>query len=173
MNNALLSSKNMCWCTPPDFFTELDREFHFELDPASTDKSAKCAKHFTPDDDGLKQDWGGVLRVLQSTIRPSNRRLGTQRLRRKPEARHHRGYAHSFADGHGIFSRLDLRQGQRGEIPPRPPEIHRRGRKRRGRSSVSFCRHSVAESGKHRTRVCHMAHIKEPEPAGPLLRRFR
>lgn len=60
MNNALLSSKNMCWCTPPDFFTELDREFHFELDPASTDKSAKCAKHFTPDDDGLKQDWGGI-----------------------------------------------------------------------------------------------------------------
>lgn len=34
MNNALLSSKNMCWCTPPDFFAELDREFHFELDPA-------------------------------------------------------------------------------------------------------------------------------------------
>lgn len=59
MNDALLSSKNMCWCTPPDFFAELDREFHFELDPASTDKSAKCAKHFTPDDDGLKQDWGG------------------------------------------------------------------------------------------------------------------
>ena len=60
MNDALLSSKNMCWCTPPDFFAELDREFHFELDPASTDKSAKCAKHFTPDDDGLKQDWGGI-----------------------------------------------------------------------------------------------------------------
>lgn len=98
MNNALLSSKNMCWCTPPDFFAELDREFHFELDPASTDKSAKCAKYFTPDDDGLKQDWGGVSRVLQSAIRPSDRRLGTQRLRRKPEARHHRGYAHSFAD---------------------------------------------------------------------------
>ena len=55
MNNALLSSKNMCWCTPPDFFAELDREFHFELDPASTDKSAKCAKHFTPDDDGVSQ----------------------------------------------------------------------------------------------------------------------
>lgn len=39
MNDALLSSKNMCWCTPPDFFAELDREFHFELDPASTDKA--------------------------------------------------------------------------------------------------------------------------------------
>lgn len=22
MNDALLSSKNMCWCTPPDFFKD-------------------------------------------------------------------------------------------------------------------------------------------------------
>lgn len=98
MNDALLSSKNMCWCTPPDFFAELDHEFHFELDPASTDKSAKCAKHFTPDDDGLKQDWGGYCVFCNPPYGRSNRRLGTQRLRRKPEARHHRGYAHSFAD---------------------------------------------------------------------------
>lgn len=59
MNNALLSSKNMCWCTPQNFFAELDHEFHFNLDPASTDENAKCQKHFTPADDGLKQDWGG------------------------------------------------------------------------------------------------------------------
>lgn len=59
MNDALLSSKNMNWCTPPDFFAELDQEFHFELDPAATDKSAKCARYFTPADDGLSQDWGG------------------------------------------------------------------------------------------------------------------
>lgn len=59
MNEALLSSKNLSWCTPADFFAELDREFHFNLDPAATDKSAKCAKYFTPADDGLKMDWGG------------------------------------------------------------------------------------------------------------------
>ena len=59
MNEALLSSKNLSWCTPADFFAELDREFHFDLDPAATDKSAKCARYFTPDDDGLKMDWGG------------------------------------------------------------------------------------------------------------------
>lgn len=59
MNNALLSSKNLSWCTPPEFFDELDQEFHFNLDPAATDKSAKCAKYFTPADDGLKMDWGG------------------------------------------------------------------------------------------------------------------
>ena len=59
MNGALLSSKNMGWCTPADFFSELDREFHFNLDPAATDKSAKCARYFTPADNGLKADWGG------------------------------------------------------------------------------------------------------------------
>lgn len=67
MNDALLSSKNMCWCTPQDFFAELDLEFHFNLDPASTDKSAKCEKHFTPEDDGLKQDWGGGI-VYSATL---------------------------------------------------------------------------------------------------------
>ncbi len=64
MNEALLSSKNLSWCTPADFFAELDREFHFDLDPAATDKSAKCARYFTPADDGLKMDWGGESRVL-------------------------------------------------------------------------------------------------------------
>lgn len=47
MNEALLSSKNMSWCTPPQFFNELDQEFHFDLDPAATEKSAKCAR-FSP-----------------------------------------------------------------------------------------------------------------------------
>lgn len=59
MNAALLSSNNLSWCTPPEFFNELDREFHFNLDPAATDKSAKCAKYYTPLDDGLSKDWGG------------------------------------------------------------------------------------------------------------------
>lgn len=57
MNAALLSSKNMSWCTPPELFTALDQEFHFDLDPAATDKSAKCAKYYTPADDGLSKDW--------------------------------------------------------------------------------------------------------------------
>lgn len=59
MNDALLSSKKLDWCTPADFFKELDQEFHFELDPAATAKSAKCAEYFTPAEDGLKADWGG------------------------------------------------------------------------------------------------------------------
>ncbi|MFQ8807524.1 MAG: hypothetical protein ACLR8M_00905 [Oscillospiraceae bacterium] len=40
MNAALLSSKKMDYCTPQAFFDELNREFHFTLDAAATDKSA-------------------------------------------------------------------------------------------------------------------------------------
>lgn len=57
MNEALFSSKNMNWCTPQEFFDELNAEFHFALDAAATDKSAKCPKYYTPETDGLKQPW--------------------------------------------------------------------------------------------------------------------
>lgn len=63
MNRVLLSSKNMNWCTPQDFFDEINNEFHFVLDAAASDKSAKCAKYFTPETDGLRQSWdvGGAV----------------------------------------------------------------------------------------------------------------
>lgn len=63
MNNALLSSKNMNWCTPQDFFDRLNDEFLFTLDVAATAKSAKCKQYFTPETDGLKQSWnrGGAV----------------------------------------------------------------------------------------------------------------
>ena len=64
MNGALLSSKNMGWCTPADFFSELDQHFNLNPEPAATHKSAKCGIYFTPAADGLKADWGGVSRVL-------------------------------------------------------------------------------------------------------------
>lgn len=59
MNDSLLSSKKMDWCTPQNFFDRLDAEFHFTLDAASNDKNAKCKRHFTVSDDGLTQDWSG------------------------------------------------------------------------------------------------------------------
>lgn len=64
MNKALLSSKNMCWCTPQDFFDKLNEEFSFTLDAAATDKTAKCPQYFTPETDGLKSSWkvaGGTV----------------------------------------------------------------------------------------------------------------
>lgn len=86
MNDALFSSKNMNWCTPPDFFKELDQEFHFDLDVAATDKSAKCRNYFTPADDGLHQNWGGILCfVIPRMDEPF--RTGYERAVRKVENR--------------------------------------------------------------------------------------
>lgn len=73
MNDALLSSKKMDWCTPVDFFNELNQEFHFNLDPAATEKSAKCVNYFTPAEDGLNADWGG-FRVFCNP--PYGRQIG-------------------------------------------------------------------------------------------------
>lgn len=57
MNKALLSSKNMCWCTPQNFFDKLNKEFNFVLDAAATEKSAKCSLYYTPETDGLSLSW--------------------------------------------------------------------------------------------------------------------
>lgn len=57
MNQALLSSKNMNWCTPQDFFDKLDLEFGFVLDAAATNETAKCQRYYTPETDGLAQSW--------------------------------------------------------------------------------------------------------------------
>lgn len=60
MNTAIMfSSETDLWSTPQDFFDELNAEFHFTLDPCATRENAKCARFFTVEDDGLKQDWQG------------------------------------------------------------------------------------------------------------------
>lgn len=56
---ALFSSKTHEWETPQHFFDILNDEFHFTLDPCSTHMNAKCEKHYTREEDGLKQSWTG------------------------------------------------------------------------------------------------------------------
>lgn len=51
------SSKDHTMTTPQKWFDYLDLEFGFTLDPCCTHESAKCKKHFTPEEDGLKQSW--------------------------------------------------------------------------------------------------------------------
>jgi len=59
INAGLFSSNTNEWATPKSLFASLDAEFHFDLDPCSTDENAKCEKHYTIDTDGLTQNWGG------------------------------------------------------------------------------------------------------------------
>lgn len=61
MNAVHFSSATDLWATPQATFDALDKEFGFTLDPCSTHENAKCAKHFTKEDDGLAQDWGGEV----------------------------------------------------------------------------------------------------------------
>lgn len=49
------------WTTPRDLFDELDAEFGFDLDVASTDENALCERHYTESDDGLAQQWSGTV----------------------------------------------------------------------------------------------------------------
>lgn len=58
---VLFSSKDEVWATPQDFFDTLNEEFHFTLDPCALPENAKCSKYFTPEDDGLQQDWDGEI----------------------------------------------------------------------------------------------------------------
>ncbi len=65
MNSKVMFSKNSDeWSTPQALFDELDTEFHFNLDPCATDDNAKCKNHFTAEQNGLVQNWGGVHSIL-------------------------------------------------------------------------------------------------------------
>lgn len=53
------SSKTDEWATPQDFFDQLDKEFHFTLDPCANEQNHKCKKFYTKEQNGLTHDWGG------------------------------------------------------------------------------------------------------------------
>ena len=55
------SSATDVWATPRELFRLLDDEFHFTLDVCALPENATCARYFTPDDDGLRQEWEGVI----------------------------------------------------------------------------------------------------------------
>ena len=61
MNKDLMFSSNTDqWATPQEFFDRLNRVFRFETDVCALPENAKCARFFSPEMDGLKQDWQGV-----------------------------------------------------------------------------------------------------------------
>ena len=61
INKGLFTSNTDLWATPQDFFDKLDEEFHFDLDVCALPENAKCTRYFTPDIDGLKQEWTGTV----------------------------------------------------------------------------------------------------------------
>lgn len=54
----LFLSDRQDWATPPAMFAGWDAEFGFTLDVCALPHNTKCPRYFTPEVDGLAQDWG-------------------------------------------------------------------------------------------------------------------
>lgn len=57
ISQALYSSKTDLWETPQYLFNILNDEFHFDIDVCATPDNAKCIRYYTPEIDGLCQEW--------------------------------------------------------------------------------------------------------------------
>ena len=51
------SSKTDQWATPQDLFDKLNAAWGFDLDVCADASNAKCDRFFSPEDDGLAQQW--------------------------------------------------------------------------------------------------------------------
>lgn len=60
INQGMFTSTTDQWATPQDFFDKLNEEFGFTVDVCALPENTKCNVYFTPEIDGLKQDWLGV-----------------------------------------------------------------------------------------------------------------
>lgn len=56
----MMSSATDQWATPQDFFDKWDAVYGFETDVCALPGNAKCANYFSPEQDGLAQEWKGV-----------------------------------------------------------------------------------------------------------------
>jgi phage N-6-adenine-methyltransferase len=54
-----LSSATDFWSTPQGLFDSCNAIFDFTLDACALPENAKCPTYFTPEQDGLKQEWTG------------------------------------------------------------------------------------------------------------------
>lgn len=62
MNTDIMFSSNSDeYQTPDILYNNLNAKHHFTLDPCCTHENAKCKKHYTKEEDGLKQDWSGEV----------------------------------------------------------------------------------------------------------------
>lgn len=59
INKGLFTSKTDLWETPQELFDKMNDEFGFETDVCAIQENAKCKNFYTPEENGLLQDWRG------------------------------------------------------------------------------------------------------------------
>lgn len=57
INQGLFTSKTEMWETPQKLFDQLNDIHHFDCDVCAIAENAKCEKYYTPEINGLVQDW--------------------------------------------------------------------------------------------------------------------
>ena len=57
VDQSWFNAKSVEYNTPDNIYEPLNKEFGFTLDVASTHENAKCERHYTAAEDGLKQQW--------------------------------------------------------------------------------------------------------------------
>lgn len=108
--DVMFSSKTDLWETPQELFDELDREFHFALDTCALPENAKCARYYTPEQDGLSQPWKGVCWCNP----PYGRGIGrwVEKVLRQRGGWRNGGNADSCANRYEVVSRLHTWEGR-------------------------------------------------------------
>ena len=61
MNPVHYSSATDQWATPQDLFDQLAAKYPFTIDVCALPSNAKCRRYFSPEQDGLTQDWNGEV----------------------------------------------------------------------------------------------------------------
>ena len=60
MNPVHYSSATVIWATPQEFFDKYNAKFSFTTDVCALPENAKCQHFYTPEQDGLAQEWRGA-----------------------------------------------------------------------------------------------------------------
>jgi len=58
--NVHFSSQTDMWATPQEFFDKYNKQYGFQADVCAIEENAKCNVWYSPEVDGLSQDWHGV-----------------------------------------------------------------------------------------------------------------
>jgi phage N-6-adenine-methyltransferase len=83
--NNFKSDKTV-YSTPVKLYEVINKEFNFETDVCAVPENSKCKSFFTPENDGLKQDWKGICWMNP----PFNKELKKWVLKARDESLKHK-----------------------------------------------------------------------------------
>lgn len=133
LTSGLTSSNTDEWATPQALFDELNGTFHFTLDPCATPENAKCAKFYTKEQDGLRQDWGGEViwcnppygREIGKWVQKcaEHRGVAVMLIPARTDTRWWHSYIDKNPDAHVYFIKGRLKFGNAKSCAPFPSAI--------------------------------------------------